>query len=63
MCVIIKTDKTAEDIILADKEAIICTLGIKSMKFYKWADLWKNKTPGKDMETLRGKFFRLNQLI
>ncbi|CAD5119157.1 DgyrCDS7795 [Dimorphilus gyrociliatus] len=39
MCVIIKSYQTMEDRILADKESIICTLGIKSMKFYKLVDL------------------------
>lgn len=33
-----KSYNTMEDRILADKESIICTLGIKSMKFFESID-------------------------
>lgn len=40
-----KSYNTMEDRILADKESIISTLGIKSMKFYKLIDNYSSCSP------------------
>lgn len=53
MCVIVAThdSRIIDDPTLVDKEAILCSLNIKTMSFRGIADLWKS-TPNKALRTL-----------
>ena len=52
MCVILSAnDATTEDATLVDKEAILCSLNIKTMTFQNLADIWKS-SPKKALQKL-----------
>ena len=52
MCVILSAnDATTEDPTLIDKEAILCSLNIKTMTFQNITDIWKS-SPRKTLQTL-----------
>ena len=52
MCVILSAnDATTEDPTLVDKEAILCSLNIKTMTFQNLADIWKS-SPKRTLKTL-----------
>ena len=54
MCVILTAnDMTSEDPTLIDKEAILCSLNIKTMEFSNLADLWKSSTTNKRLLALQ----------
>ena len=52
MCAILTAnDTTTEDATLVDKEAILCSLNIKTMTFQNITDVWKS-SPKKTLLTL-----------
>ena len=54
MCVILTAnDTTSEDPTLIDKEAILCSLNIKTMEFSNLAELWKSSTTNKRLLALQ----------
>ncbi|CAD5125529.1 DgyrCDS13736 [Dimorphilus gyrociliatus] len=53
MCVILTaSDCRSDDITLVDKEAILCSLNIKTMTFQNVADVWKCASPRRTLATL-----------
>ena len=54
MCVILTAnDMTSEDPTLIDKEAILCSLNIKTMEFSNLAELWKSSGASKRLLALQ----------
>ena len=54
MCVILTaSDMTSDDPTLIDKEAILCSLNIKTMEFSNFAELWKTSGANKRLLALQ----------
>ena len=53
MVVVLTTNETfTDDPTLVDKEAILCSLNIKTMKFQVLTDVWKSSEPKKALLAL-----------
>ncbi len=53
MCVILSAnDVSTDDPTLIDKEAILCSLNIKTMTFQNITDIWKGSSPKKTLAML-----------
>ena len=45
-------DPSTDDPTLIDKEAILCSLNIKTMSFQNISDIWKSSSPSRTLQTL-----------